>query len=51
VNEAHRDGGFARTCRLRLNQLEAIIVGSGEAVSKCRGHEERCANQGARMQM
>src|ERR1700730_1126565 len=42
VNRSNRDGGFAFSRRLCLNQLEAIIVGSGEAVSrgKCRGHKE-----------
>jgi hypothetical protein len=46
VNQANRDIGLARSGRLSLDQLEAIIVRSGKAVSrgKYRGDEEHRAN-------
>jgi hypothetical protein len=53
MEEADCDRGFARTGRLCLNQLEAVVVGGGESAShdKRRGHEEHRADQGARVQM
>src|SRR6266404_6968629 len=51
VNKANRNGGFAGTRRLRLNQLEAVVVGSGEPVSRdqSRGCEDGGADEGARV--
>jgi len=41
MNETDRDGGFPRTGRLRLNELETVIVRGGEAVSR----GQRCGGE------
>jgi hypothetical protein len=50
VNEADRDGGFARACRLGPDQLEAVVVRGGENESrgKRRGGEDCGADRRAR---
>ena len=52
MDQANRDGGFARTGWLGLDQLEAVVVRGGQPVSRdqCRGGEDRGA-EGARVQM
>ena len=51
MDEPDRDCGFSCARRLRLNQLEAVVVGGGQSAShkERRGHEEHRADPGARV--